>query len=73
MIYIKPEILERVNTWLTPTFDQDTQDQIKNMIASDPKGLEESFYKDHISLHTENNPLMVQLPHLQFRVEVNLR
>ena len=46
MIYIKPEILERVNTWLTPTFDQDTQDQIKNMIASDPKGLEESFYKD---------------------------
>lgn len=46
MIYIKPEILERVNTWLTPTFDQDTQDKIKNMIASDPKGLEESFYKN---------------------------
>ncbi|MDY2587745.1 phospho-sugar mutase [Winogradskyella aquimaris] len=46
MIYIKPEILKRVNTWLTPTFDQDTQDQIKNMIASDPKGLEESFYKN---------------------------
>lgn len=46
MIYIKPEILERVNTWLTPAFDQDTQDKIKHMIASDPKGLEESFYKD---------------------------
>jgi len=46
MIYIKPEILERVNTWLTPTFDQDTQDKIKNMITSDPKGLEESFYKN---------------------------
>uniref|UniRef100_UPI003F6B8C8B phospho-sugar mutase n=1 Tax=Winogradskyella sp. TaxID=1883156 RepID=UPI003F6B8C8B len=46
MIYIKPEILKRVNTWLTPAFDQDTQDQIKHMIASDPKGLEESFYKD---------------------------
>lgn len=46
MIYIKPEILERVNTWLTSTFDQDTQDQIKKMIASDPKGLEESFYKN---------------------------
>ncbi len=46
MIYIKPEILKRVNTWLTPTFDQDTQDKIKNMIASDPKGLEESFYKN---------------------------
>lgn len=46
MIYIKPEILERVNTWLTTSFDKDTQDQIKNMIASDPKGLEESFYKN---------------------------
>ncbi len=46
MIYIKPEILERVNSWLTPSFDKDTQDQIKHMIASDPKGLEESFYKD---------------------------
>ncbi|WP_426429881.1 phospho-sugar mutase [Winogradskyella sp. HB-48] len=46
MIYIKPEILERVNTWLTPSFDKDTQDQIKDMIASDPKGLEESFYKN---------------------------
>lgn len=46
MIHIKPEILERVNSWLTPTFDTDTQDAIKHMIASDPKGLEESFYKD---------------------------
>ena len=46
MIYIKPEILERVNAWLTPAFDKDSQEQIKHMIASDPKGLEESFYKD---------------------------
>jgi phosphomannomutase len=46
MIYIKPEILERVNSWLTPAFDKDSQEQIKHMIASDPKGLEESFYKD---------------------------
>jgi len=46
MIHIKPEILERVNAWLTPAFDKDSQDQIKHMIASDPKGLEESFYKD---------------------------
>ena len=46
MIYIKPEILERVNSWLTPTFDKDSQEKIKHMIASDPKGLEESFYKD---------------------------
>jgi phosphomannomutase len=46
MIHIKPEILNRVNAWLTPAFDSDTQEQIKHMIASDPKGLEESFYKD---------------------------
>ena len=46
MINIKPEILERVNAWLTPTFDQESQKQIKDMIASNPKGLEESFYKN---------------------------
>jgi len=28
MIYIKPEILEKVNTWLTPIFDQETQNKI---------------------------------------------
>jgi len=46
MIYIKPEILKRVNSWLTPTFDEASQNQIKHLIASNPKELEESFYKD---------------------------
>ncbi|WP_225034753.1 phospho-sugar mutase [Winogradskyella sp. SM1960] len=46
MTHIKPEILERVNSWLTPTFDEDSQKEIKHMIASNPKELEESFYKD---------------------------
>jgi phosphomannomutase len=46
MIHIKPEILERVNSWLTASFDEDTQKDIKNLIASNPKELEESFYKD---------------------------
>ena len=46
MIHIKPEILERVNAWLTPTFDKESQEEIKHMIASNPKELEESFYKD---------------------------
>ncbi|WP_339624456.1 phospho-sugar mutase [uncultured Winogradskyella sp.] len=46
MIYIKPEILERVNSWLTPAFDKETQEKIKETIATNPKGLEESFYKD---------------------------
>ncbi|MDT0557313.1 phospho-sugar mutase [Ichthyenterobacterium sp. W332] len=46
MIYIEPEILERVNGWLTPTFDPEIQQTIKHMIASNPKELKESFYKD---------------------------
>ncbi|WP_179020349.1 phospho-sugar mutase [Winogradskyella forsetii] len=46
MIHIKPEILDRVNAWLTPTFDDESQKQIKNMMASNPKELEESFYKN---------------------------
>ncbi len=46
MIHIEPEILKKVNSWLTPTFDQNTQTQIKEMIASNPKDLKESFYKN---------------------------
>ena len=46
MIHIEPELLERVNAWLTPTFDKETQDQIKETIALNPESLKESFYKD---------------------------
>jgi len=46
MIHIEPELLKRVNTWLTPTFDNETQDYIKNLITSNPKELKESFYKN---------------------------
>ncbi len=46
MIYVDPKILERVNQWLTPVFDIDTQHSIKEMIAYDPEGLEDSFYKN---------------------------
>ena len=35
-----------MNEWLTPTFDQKTQDEIKEMMTSSPKNLEESFYKN---------------------------
>ncbi len=44
MIYIKPEILEKVNKWLTPDFDDETQKTIKELISFNPKELEESFY-----------------------------
>ncbi|TXG35468.1 phospho-sugar mutase [Seonamhaeicola maritimus] len=45
-MYIEPKILERINTWLTPTFDSDTQTFIKESIANNPKDIQESFYKD---------------------------
>ena len=46
MIYIEPKILDRINTWLTPTFDQKTQDEIKDSIAFHPKEIQDAFYKD---------------------------
>ena len=46
MIYVDPKILARVNQWLTPFFDEKTQHDIKEMIAFDPEGLEDSFYKN---------------------------
>lgn len=46
MIYVDPKILARVNQWLTPFFDEKTQHKIKEMIAYDPEGLEDSFYKN---------------------------
>lgn len=46
MIHIEPTILERINAWLTPTFDTETQSFIKDSIANNPKDIQESFYKD---------------------------
>lgn len=43
---IKQNILNAVNEWLTPVFDNETQEAIKNMMTSAPKDLEESFYKN---------------------------
>tara|TARA_B100000809_G_scaffold146091_1_gene143649 strand:+ start:2337 stop:4058 length:1722 start_codon:yes stop_codon:yes gene_type:complete len=46
MIYIDPKILERVNVWLTPFFDKETQQTVKDLIAFEPESLDESFYKN---------------------------
>lgn len=43
---IKKTILDKVNEWLTPTFDNETHEAIKEMMTSSPKELEESFYKN---------------------------
>ena len=45
-MHIEKNILDKVNEWLTPIFDQKTQDEITEMMTSSPKNLEESFYKN---------------------------
>lgn len=39
-------ILKEVQEWLTPVFDKETQDKVNEMMASHPKELKESFYKN---------------------------
>lgn len=43
---IEKDILERVNEWLTPVFDSNTQEEIQTMLTSSPAELKESFYKN---------------------------
>jgi phosphomannomutase len=43
---IKQAILDKVNEWLSPNFDAETQASITEMMTSAPKELEESFYKN---------------------------
>ena len=45
-MHIKQDILDKVNEWLTPTFDSQTQEEIKEMMTSSPAELEDSFYKN---------------------------
>ncbi len=40
------KVLDKANSWLSPTFDAKTQQDIKELIASKPNELNESFYKD---------------------------
>ncbi|TRW24790.1 phospho-sugar mutase [Flavobacterium zepuense] len=43
---IEKSILDKVNVWLSPVFDTETQDAIKDMMTSSPKELEDSFYRN---------------------------
>ncbi|WP_268223131.1 phospho-sugar mutase [Sinomicrobium oceani] len=40
------KILQKVNEWLSPAFDEATKEKIKDLIENAPKELTESFYKD---------------------------
>ncbi len=43
---MKKEILEKAKIWTKAPFDQVTIEQVNELIANDPKTLEESFYKN---------------------------
>ena len=43
---MEPSLVNKVNEWLTPTFDEATQAAIREMMTTNPKELEESFYKN---------------------------
>lgn len=45
-MHIEKAILDQVNIWLTPTFDNDTHEAIREMMTTSPKELEDSFYKN---------------------------
>jgi phosphoglucomutase len=45
-MHIPESILQKVNEWLQPTFDEATQKAVEEMMTSSPKELEESFYKN---------------------------
>jgi phosphoglucomutase len=43
---IEQEILDKVNQWLTPVFDEKTQQNVTEMMTSDPAELKDAFYKN---------------------------
>jgi len=45
-MHIEKPVLDRVNEWLTPGFDRETREKIEDLMTSNPKELEESFYKN---------------------------
>ncbi|HLF53496.1 phospho-sugar mutase [Flavobacterium sp.] len=45
-MHIEQNILNAVNEWLTPTFDHQTQEEIKEIMTTSPKELEDRFYKN---------------------------
>lgn len=40
------DILNKASQWLTPVFDAETQSEVKNVMDTNPKDLEDRFYKD---------------------------
>jgi phosphoglucomutase len=45
-MHIEKNILDAVNIWLSPIFDTQTQDAVREMMTTSPKELEDCFYKN---------------------------
>ncbi|MFP9113563.1 phospho-sugar mutase [Flavobacterium sp. RHBU_3] len=43
---IEKALLDKVNVWLTPAFDSETQAAIKQLMETSPKELEDAFYRN---------------------------
>lgn len=43
---IKSNILEKVTQWLSPVFDSETTEKVKDLMTSSPAELEDAFYKN---------------------------
>jgi len=43
---IEKALLDKVNVWLTPAFDSETQAAIKGLMETSPKELEDAFYRN---------------------------
>ncbi|MFP5439687.1 MAG: phospho-sugar mutase [Bacteroidia bacterium] len=43
---IEKALLDKVNVWLTPAFDSETQTAIRQLMETDPKGLDDAFYRN---------------------------
>lgn len=45
MSNVTPEILAKAKSWLSKQYDEETRQQVQNMIDNDPNELTESFYR----------------------------
>ncbi|MBP6978530.1 MAG: phospho-sugar mutase [Bacteroidales bacterium] len=43
---IDPQILDRANGWLTGNYDEETKQQVRELMENDPVGLTDAFYRD---------------------------
>lgn len=43
---IDPQIIEKARLWLSPSFDDDTRQQVQYLLDNDPAELAESFYRN---------------------------